>query len=57
MALKELFLSYVEQQRSANATREAHGPDDPRTVDAYQNANDKKRQVLNAIEALEKENV
>lgn len=55
MALKELFLSYVEQQRSANATREAHGPDDPRTVDAYQNANDKKRQILNAIEALEKE--
>ena len=53
MALKELFLSYVEMQRNANSIREARGADDPKTVDAYQMANEKKRQILNAIEALE----
>jgi len=51
--VKDKFLSYVEQQRSANATREAYGPDDPRTVDAYMKANQTKREVLNLIEELE----
>ena len=51
--LKDKFLSYVEQQRSANATREAYGPDDPRTVDAYMKANQTKREVLDLIEELE----
>lgn len=50
MALKEKFLSYVEQQRSANATREAYGTDDPRTVDAYQKANQIKREILDMLE-------
>lgn len=54
MPLKEKFLSYVEQQRSANASREAYGPDDPKTVDAYQKANQTKREVLDLIEQLEK---
>jgi hypothetical protein len=51
--LKEKFLSYVEQQRSANQAREAYGIDDPRTVDAYMKANQTKREVLTLIEALE----
>ena len=51
--LKDKFLSYVEQQRSANATREAYGPDDLRTVDAYMKANQTKREILNLIEELE----
>ena len=53
MALKEKFLIYVEMQRGANVTRDAHGPDDPLTVDAYQKANQVKREVLSAIEDLE----
>ena len=53
MALKEKFLSYVEQQRSANAYKEAYGPDDPKTVDAYQRANQTKREVLSLIEEME----
>ena len=53
MALKEKFLSYVEMQRGANATREAYGPHDPKTVDAYQQANQIKREVLKMIEEIE----
>ena len=55
MPLKEKFLSYVEQQRSANAAREAYGPDDPKTVDAYMKANETKREVLNMIDNIESE--
>jgi hypothetical protein len=53
MGLKEKFLSYVEMQRSANDYRNAHGSDDIRTVEAYQRANDTKRQVLDMIENIE----
>jgi hypothetical protein len=53
MPLKEIFLSYVERQRSANATKEAYGPDDPKTVEAYQEANAYKRKVLDMIEQVE----
>lgn len=53
MALKEKFLSYVELQRNANAMRESNGADDPKTVDAYQKANEVKRTVLDMIEKLE----
>lgn len=53
MPLKEKFLSFVELHRSVNATREAYGPDDPRTVDAYQNLNQKKNEIAEAIEELE----
>ena len=55
MPLKELFLSYVERQRSANATKDAYGIDDPKTIDAYQVANEYKRKVLNMIEEVEKQ--
>lgn len=54
MGLKEKFLSYVEQQRSANNYREVYGPDDPKTVDAYQRANLTKREVLDLIEQTNK---
>ena len=54
MPLKEKFLMYVEQQRSANSCRDAYGPDDPKTVDAYQRANQIKREVLTLIEEVEK---
>lgn len=53
MALKDKFLSFVEMHRSANATKEAYGPDDPRTVDAYQNLNLRKREIAEAIDELE----
>jgi hypothetical protein len=53
MALKELFLSYVERQRNANSIKEAFGTDDPRTIDAYQDANEYKRRVLTLIEEIE----
>ena len=53
MPLKEKSLSYVEMQRNARNYREVHGADDPRTVDAYQRANQVKREVLNMIEELE----
>ena len=53
MPLKEQFLSYVEMQRSANAYKEAYGANDPRTVDAYQKANEMKKKVMNDIEELE----
>jgi len=50
MSLKETFLSYVELQRSANQMRDSYGADDIRTVEAYQKANEKKKQVLEEIE-------
>lgn len=56
MPVKEKFLSYVELQRAANEYRHAYGPDDPKTVDAYQRANEMKRQVMNLIEELESTN-
>ena len=53
MPLKELFLNYVERQRCATATKEAHGVDDPRTTKAYAEANEYKRKVLDLIEEVE----
>ena len=53
MPLKEKFLSYVEMQRNANSHKEAYGPDDIRTVEAYQKANDMKRKFMNELEELE----
>lgn len=52
MPLKELFLNYVERQRSANAAKDAFGVDDPKTKDAYEEANVYKRKVLDAIEEV-----
>lgn len=54
MPLKEVFLSYVERQRSANAAKDAHGIDDKRTLEAYEEANAYKRKVLDMIEEVEK---
>lgn len=53
MPIKERFLVYVELQRNANSMRMSYGSDDPRTVDAYQKANQVKREVADAIEDLE----
>ena len=53
MPLKEKFLSFVEMHRNANSIRETYGPDDPRTVDAYQNLNLRKREIAEAIDELE----
>ena len=53
MPLKELFLNYVERQRSANATKDAFGIDDPKTKKAYEEANAYKRKVLDMIEEVE----
>lgn len=53
MSLKEKFLTYVEMQRSARNYREVHGVDNPKTVDAYQRANQVKREVINMIDELE----
>jgi hypothetical protein len=53
MPLKELFLNYVERQRSANAAKEAYGIDDDKTVKAYDEANVYKRKVLDMIEEVE----
>lgn len=50
MTLKNKFLSFVEMQRSANACKEAFGSDDPKTVDAYQQANQLKREILEALD-------
>jgi len=53
MPLKEKFLSYVEMQRSANDHKIVHGPDDIRTVEAYQKANEMKRKFLIQLEDFE----
>lgn len=53
MPLKEKFLRFAELQRSANSYKEAYGYDDPKTVDAYQRANEMKRLVMNEIDELE----
>lgn len=53
MAIKEKFLKYVELQRSANEYRMRLGTDDIATVDAYQRANEVKREVLSEIEEME----
>lgn len=52
--LKELFLNYVERQKDAEAIKQMRGAHDPVTVDAFQEANDIKRRLLNAIEEVEK---
>lgn len=53
MPLKEKFLMFVEQQRSANSCKEVYGAHDPKTVDAYQRANEMKREVLDLIDKKE----
>ena len=53
MPLKELFLNYVERQRSANAAKDAYGIDDDKTIKAYEEANVYKRKVLDMIEEVE----
>ena len=50
MALKEKFIVFCEMQRSARETRERQGVDHPDTKEAYEKANDLKRQVLDMIE-------
>ena len=58
MPLKELFLRYVETQRTANEMK-CHSKDptsDPKVVEAYDKANELKRQMLNEIEKLQNEN-
>lgn len=58
MPLKELFLRYVECQRSANDIKGASSDPsfDPRVKEAYDQANELKRKVLNEIEKLNNEN-
>lgn len=52
MAIKEMFLNYVELQRNARSILLAYGPEDQRTIEAYEKANNQKRKVLNKIEEL-----
>lgn len=52
--IKDKFLVYCEMQRNARSMREAYGPEDKRTIAAYEKANEQKRKVLDAIEVLEK---
>jgi hypothetical protein len=53
MLLKSAFLLYVEKQRSANWTRDQKGSEHPETYQAYSDANDHKRLVLDMIENIE----
>lgn len=53
MSIKEMFLVYVELQRNANATRDAHGIGSEVTRIAYDRANKQKQKVLDEIEDLE----
>lgn len=53
MSLAERFLRYVELQRAAEATRLAHGYADSQTISAYEEANELKREVLDAIRQME----
>ena len=56
MPLKERFLMYVEQQRSAEEIKCQKGPHSAETRRAYAQANDLKREVLDLIEDLNNEN-
>lgn len=53
MPLKEVFLNYVERQRGANHAKEIHGPESKITKEAYEQANEYKRQMLDMIEEIE----
>jgi hypothetical protein len=53
MTLKDAFLVYVEKQRNANFIRDANGTDHPNTHQAYAEANEYKRIVLDMIEEIE----
>lgn len=57
MPLKELFLRYVETQRSANDIKcaSANPSFDKNVAEAYAKANELKRQVLVEIEKLQNE--
>ena len=50
MPLKEKFLSYVEMQRSANDCKDAYGIESEKTKEAYEKANQLKREILDALE-------
>lgn len=53
MPIKEKFVKYVELQRTANDYRMRLGSQDIATVEAYQKANELKREVLSEIEDME----
>ena len=53
MPLKEVFLNYVERQRGANHAKDIHGPESKITKEAYEQANEYKRQMLDMIEEIE----
>jgi len=53
MPLKEKFLRYCEMQRSANESKIIIGHNSPQTIEAYEKANDMKREVLEMIEKYE----
>ena len=53
MGMKEKFLTYVEVQRAANATRLHKGTDHPDTKVAYEQANKLKRELLIIMEQHE----
>lgn len=53
MPLKEQFLSYVELQRNASAVREIYGSTHPKTNEAYQRANNAKRNLMHELEEVD----
>lgn len=53
MSLKNLFLSYVELQRSANETKIGFGIEDAKTTAAYDKANAVKRELLEKLEVAD----
>lgn len=51
--LKDKFLTYCELQRNANAIRHEKGIDDSNTIEAYEKANKKKREVLDLMSKID----
>ena len=50
MGLKEKFISFCEFQKAANHEREVKGPAHKDTINAYEKANQLKREILEAID-------
>ena len=51
--LKDKFLTYCELQRNANAIRHEKGINDSNTIEAYEKANKKKREVLDLMDKID----
>ena len=53
VGLKENFIAFCEYQRTAYEYLNTYGSNNQKTIAAFNNANQRKREVLNIIDSIE----